>query len=84
MKRHHRLLKSNVNKFIYNNKLTAKTVGNKTYESEELVKKRKLMELRREIEQQRKQIMEEITNDIKAKIKMLDDASSEEEKRAIE
>jgi hypothetical protein len=33
-------------------------MGNKTYESEEIAKKRKLLELKKEIEQKRREVME--------------------------
>ena len=39
--------------------------GHKTYESEEMIRKRKLIDLKREIDMKRKEVMEKINNDIK-------------------
>ena len=50
-----------------------------------MAKKRKIIELKREIEQKRKEVMERINNDIKFQIKKLNDVNiSEEQKREIE
>lgn len=42
------------------------------------------MEIRKEIEQKRKEIMEQLTNDIKASIKKLDECETEEQRKEVE
>eukprot|EP00347_Sterkiella_histriomuscorum_P024022 403332576 len=59
--------------------------GNKTYESEEMQRKRKLAELKKEIEQQRKDLMEKINNELKQQIGSLNEEGlTQEQKLEIE
>jgi hypothetical protein len=62
-----------------------KPATNKTYESEDMAKKRKMIELKREIEMKRRALMEKYNADIKSQMKKFNEEGlTEEMKKEIE